>query len=141
MPVAVVFGLAVVEIWAAVPAGLALGLPGLAIWVVTIVGSLVGVGVVLVAGVRIRDWLGRVRGGDREPRTGRLARVWTRFGVVGWGLVSPLVMAPPMGTAVGLVLGAPKVRLLVSMTAGVVVWTSILVLAGSAGVAVLHGGG
>ena len=137
MPVVIVFGLAVAEIWAAVPAGLALHLPPIAIWILTVAGSLVGVSVVLVAGVRIRDWLGRVRGGDRHPRTGRLAQVWLRYGVVGWGLISPLVMAPPMGTAVALVLGAPKSRLLASMAVGVVLWTSILVTAGSLGLAAL----
>ncbi|MHB8460442.1 MAG: small multi-drug export protein [Candidatus Limnocylindrales bacterium] len=137
MPLAVVFGLALIEIWAAVPAGIALGVPAIAIWIVTVFGSLVGVSVVLFAGVRIRDRLGRIHGRG-APRTGRLERIWLRYGVVGWGLISPLVMAPPMGTAVALILGAPRSRLLASMAAGVVLWTTILVAAGSAGVAFLH---
>ena len=38
-----------------------------------------------------------------------------------------------MGTAIGLLLGAPRSRLLAWMSAGVVVWTSILVGAGMLG--------
>ncbi len=43
-----------------------------------------------------------------------------------------------MGTAIGLVLGAPRPRLLVSMAAGTVLWTTILVVAGTIGVDFVH---
>ena len=65
--------------------------------------------------------------------TGRLYRVWVRFGVPGWGLASPLLLAPVMGTAIAMVLGSPRNRLLAWMTAGVVLWTTILVIAGTIG--------
>ena len=67
-------------------------------------------------------------------RTGRTYGIWVRFGVPGWGLASPLLVAPAMGAAIGLLLGAPRGRLLVWMSAGVVIWTSILVIAGMIGV-------
>jgi len=47
-------------------------------------------------------------------------------------------MSPPMGTAVALMLGAPKRRLLVWMFAGVMVWTTILVTAGIIGLGLIH---
>ena len=133
-----VFGLALLEIWAAVPAGIALGLPPLVVWLVTVSGSLLSVIVVGTTGGALRDRLVRGRLGGGVPRTGRLYRIWVRHGVPGWGLVSPLLMAPPMGTAVALLLGAPRRRLLLWMAAGVVLWTSILVLAGTIGLGVVH---
>jgi hypothetical protein len=71
-------------------------------------------------------------------RTGRIYGIWIRFGVPGWGLASPLLVAPAMGTAIGLLLGAPRGRLLMWMAAGVVIWTTILVTAGALGVQLLR---
>ena len=91
-----VFGLAILEIWAAVPTGIALGVPPLAVWLLTVTGSLVGVAVVALGGASLRAWLGRRRGNLTVSRSGRLYRVWLRYGVPGWGLLSPLVLAPAM---------------------------------------------
>jgi len=137
-PVLTVFGLAVVEIWFAVPAGLALGLQPPLVWLATVAGSLLGVTVVALAGDALRAWLVRRRGGSILAGKGRLYRVWVRYGVVGWGLVSPAVFAPPMGTAIGLVLGAPRRRLLVWMAAGAILWSTILVGAGVLGLDLVH---
>jgi len=43
-----------------------------------------------------------------------------------------------MGTAIGLVLGAPRSRLLAWMAAGTVLWTTILVGAGMIGLDLVH---
>jgi hypothetical protein len=137
-PALSVLGLAVVEIWGAVPVGLALGLPPVLVWGLTVVGSMVGVGAVAGAGDAVRAWLVRRRGSSTAAGHGRLYQVWVRYGVIGWGLVSPLVFAPAMGTAIAMALGAPRRRLIVSMGAGVVVWTSILVIAGDLGLRAIH---
>jgi len=133
-----VFGLGLVEIWFAVPTGLALGLAPWLVWAITIAGSLSGVAVVAVGGHRLRTWLTRGRGTSPAGRTGRIHGIWVRFGVPGWGLASPLLVAPAMGTAIGLLLGAPRGRLLMWMSAGVVIWTSILVIAGMIGVQLIQ---
>lgn len=133
-----VFGLAILEIWAAVPAGIALGVPPTVVWLLTVAGSLLGVAVVTFGGGSLRSWLARRRGNVVVPRSSRLHGVWLRYGVPGWGLVSPLFMAPAMGAAVGLLLGAPKRRLMGWMSAGVVLWTSSLVIAGTVGLNAIH---
>jgi uncharacterized membrane protein len=138
MPLLAVFGVAIVEIWFAVPTGLALGLPAPIVWVMTVAGAIVSVALVASAGDAFRGWLLRRRGKDGAPKTGRIYGIWLRYGVPGWGLVSPLFMAPPMGTAVALMLGAPKRRLMVWMFAGVLLWTSILVVAGIVGMGLIH---
>ncbi len=138
MPLLAVFGVAIVEIWFAVPTGLALGVPAPIVWIMTVAGALVSVALVASAGDAFRGWLMRRRRKDGTPRKGRIYGIWLRYGVPGWGLVSPLFMAPPMGTAVALVLGAPKRRLMVWMFAGVLLWTSILVFAGIVGMSLVH---
>jgi len=133
-----VFGLAFIEIWFAIPTGLALGLAPWLVWTLTIAGSLTSITVVAVGGNRFRRWLTARRRGWLAARSGRIYRIWLRFGVPGWGLLSPLLVAPPMGTAIGLVLGAQRGRLLVWMAAGVIAWTTILVLAAVIGVQVIQ---
>jgi hypothetical protein len=137
-PVLGVLGLAVVEIWFAVPAGLALGLAPWLVWVLTVSGSLSGVVVVAVGGDRLRTWLSRGRREEVAARTGRIYGIWVRYGVPGWGLTSPLLVAPAMGTAIGLLLGAPRGRLLVWMGLGVLIWTSLLVGAGMLGIQLIQ---
>ncbi len=126
------------EIWFAVPAGFALGAPAAAIWVTTLAGSLLSVTVVVFAGDALRAWLARRRGGSMLAGRGRLYGIWVRYGVIGWGLISPVAFAPPMGTAIGLVLGAPRRRLLVWMCAGTILWTTILVGAVVLGLDIVH---
>ena len=109
------------------PAGLALGLNPLLVWLCTVAGALVGVAVVTIGGDAVRSRFLRRRGREIVAGTGRLYRLWQRYGVIGWGLLSPLIVAAPMGTAIALALGAPRRRLLLSMSAGVALWTTIVV--------------
>jgi len=134
-----VFGLALIEIWVAVPAGLALGIAPWLVWILSISGSVSGVVMVARGGDRLRRWLTRGREPWMAARSGRLYGLWMRFGVPGWGLGSPLLVAPMMGTAIGVLLGAKPSRLLGWMAAGVVLWTSILVIAGTIGLRLIQG--
>ena len=120
------------------PTGLALGLAPWLVWIITLAGSLTGVAIVAVGGQRVRTWVAARRRGWMAARTGRIYGIWIRFGVPGWGLTSPLLVAPAMGTAIGLLLGAPRGRLLIWMAAGVVIWTTILVVAGALGVQLIR---
>lgn len=126
-----VFVLAMAELWAAVPAGLALGLPPVAVGIAAAAGAVVGAVGVALLGDRTRRWLLRQHAdrGRGEPH-GALRRVWERFGVVGLGLVAPLLVGAPLGTALGIVLGVPLGRLLAWMGVGIVLWSALLTGAG-----------
>ena len=138
MPFLAVFGAAFIEIWLGAPTGLALGLPVPIVWILTVAGSMTSVTLVAFAGDALRGWLLRRFGKESGSGKGRLQRVWLRYGVPGWGLVSPLFMTPPMGTGVALVLGAPRRRLLVWMYGGVLLWATILVVAGIIAVGLIN---
>ena len=129
-----VFALSVVELWAAVPAGVALGLPPILVWLTTVVGGMVGIVVVVLAGERLRAWLVSRLGHGRAREGRRLRSIWERYGVIGCGLLGPLVLGAPLSAAVGVGLGAPKYRLLIWLGAGVVLWTTILTAAAAFGV-------
>ena len=130
----IVFGLGAVELWVAVPAGLALRLHPIAIAITTAAGGLVGVLIIGCTGNRVQSWLLRRRGGTPDVQPGAaLARVWARYGVAGLGLLAPLLIGAPLGTALGMTLGAPTTRLLFWMSVGVLLCSIGLTLAGTLG--------
>lgn len=138
------FGTGALEIWAAVPLGLALGVHPLAVGLATFVGAVTGAAVVVGLGDRARSWLLRRRPAAAADgaRPGLMRRVWNRYGLAGLGLVAPLVTGTPLGAALGLALGARPTPLLVWISIGAAAWTAGLTLAGALGaagiVALLH---
>jgi hypothetical protein len=138
VPLLAVFAVGFIEIWFAVPTGLALGLPAPVVWLMTATGAFGSVTLVAFGGDAIRYRLLHRGGREPAPRKGRIYAIWLRYGVPGWGLASPLFMAPPMGTAVALILGAPRRALMLWMYAGVVLWTTILVAAALIGLRVIE---
>ncbi|MGC7845503.1 small multi-drug export protein [Desulforudis sp. 1088] len=131
-----VFGLGAVELWAAVPAGLALGLHPVATGIAAAGGAVAGILAVVFLGEQVRARLFK----RRDPavargRYQRLHRIWDRYGVVGLGLLAPLLTGAPLGTVLGLFLGASAGRLVLWMGSGIVLWTVLLILAGLLGLA------
>jgi membrane protein YqaA with SNARE-associated domain len=130
-----IFVLGVAELWAAAPTGAVMGLDPLLVCAVAALGAVSGGTIVILLGERIKIWLERRRKREKlEERRGLLFRVWLRYGVVGWGLLAPLLVGSPLGAALGLVLGAPPRRLLPWLAAGSVLWSvafSILTAMGS----------
>jgi hypothetical protein len=58
-----------------------------------------------------------------------MRRLWDRYGVIGWGLLAPLLLGAPLAAAIGVALGAARGRLVLWLGAGVVVWTTALTVA------------
>jgi uncharacterized BrkB/YihY/UPF0761 family membrane protein len=100
------------------------------------IGAIMGVLVVLTIGERIRNGLLQRHGGEsKDKHHGRIYRIWVRYGVVGLGLMAPLLVGAPLGTAIGIALSAPAGRLLLWISLGIVLWTAVLTLVGALGLA------
>jgi uncharacterized membrane protein len=126
-----------VEIWAGVPAGLALGLSPLAAGLATFVGCVVSALFVILVGQTLRDWLVAKLKKDTAEAKGRekaLYRIWDRYGVVGLGLLAPLVTGVPLGAAIGIVLGAEPRRLFFWLTIGTLIWVTGITVAAVLGI-------
>ena len=135
LKVLMVLGLAAVELWAAIPAGLALDLHPVLTGVVSAVGAILGVVIILIPGEGVRNWLLRRRGGGEKRQHGRIYRIWIRYGVAGLGLLAPLLTGAPLGTALGIAFGAPASRLFLWMSVGIMAWSALLTVAGALGLA------
>jgi hypothetical protein len=129
-----VLGLGALELWAAIPAGFALSLPAITTGVTAAAGAILGALVVLLLGERARSWLLRHRSGKNEKRPpGRIERIWHRYGVIGLGLLAPLLTGAPLGVALGLTLGAAPRRLFLWISVGIVLWSIALTLVAALG--------
>jgi membrane protein YqaA with SNARE-associated domain len=121
-----IFALGVAELWAAAPAGVVMRLQPLLVCLVAATGAISGGTVVLLLGERVRVWIKKRRRFENVAKQqGLVYRVWQRYGVIGWGLLSPLLVGSPLGAALGLVLGAPARPLLIWLSVGSVLWSAV----------------
>jgi hypothetical protein len=131
-----VFGLGMIGLWEGVPAGFALRLHPVATGALSAVGSTVATLLVTLLGDRVRARLLRRRGAESGPKKERMIdRVWRRYGIVGLGLLAPVLTGAPLGVAFGLFLRAPTTRLLLWSIIGIVLWSAVLTAAGAFGIA------
>jgi len=136
LKITTVIGLGIIELWAAIPAGLAIGLNPLLTGIASAMGSVVAAILVAFLGDRIRNWLIKRRSGKKtEKENSRIYRVWNKYGVIGLGLLSPLLTGAPLGAAIGISLGASPARLIIWMVIGIIIWTIILTIISTLGIA------
>jgi hypothetical protein len=129
-----VFVLGMIELWAAIPAGLVMQLDPLAVGLAAAIGAMAGVLLVVFMGKPIRAWLVRRHDGSgKEGAHGRIHRIWERHGPAGLGLLAPLLVGAPLGAALGIAFGAPTRPLLCWMGVGIVGWSVVITLAGALG--------
>lgn len=132
LKILMVAGLGALELWAAIPTGFALGLHPVVTAASAATGAIFAVLAVVALGGRAQAWL--ARGHDRsDGGQRRLRDLWRRYGVAGLGLAAPLLVGAPIGTVVGLLLGAPPRSLSFWMALGVSAWSVALTLAGALG--------
>lgn len=115
--VTLVFLSGVVELWLAVPMGIALKLNPILIVAVSASSSILAVLIVAFLGDSIRSrFIAWRYGEDKKCETSRIHDIWNKYGVAGLGLLSPLLFGAPLGTAVGITFGASKDNLILWMS-------------------------
>ncbi len=92
-------------------------------------GAICSAFIVIVVGENIRNRLLKTVDKPESSRGKLLRKIWENYGIIGLGLLSPLLFGAPVGAAIGVALGAPRKRLFLWMTVGIVLWTIILVVA------------
>lgn len=132
--ITLVFISGIVELWLAVPTGIALKLNPILIVAVSASSSILAVLIVAFLGDSIRNrFIAWRYGEDKKFETRRIHDVWNKYGVVGLGLLSPLLFGAPLGTAVGITFGVRKDNLILWMSLGIIIWSVGLTAAGIMG--------
>jgi len=87
-----VFGAGILELWAAIPLGLAINLNPVIIGIASAVGAIVAAFLVTAVGDSIREKVIKWRYGEnKDLKDSRYYKIWNKYGVVGLGLISPLL--------------------------------------------------
>ena len=130
-----VAGLATFEIYAAIPAGFAMGLSAWVIFFASVIGGLVGVFVAAFLGDKIRNFVAKYKKpSTKEIKTDTLAyRIWNKFGIIGLGFFGTFTVGAPVSIAVGVGLNAPILKLVIWCCIGVIARCIVFVLAGHCG--------
>ena len=130
-----VAGLATFEIYAAIPAGFAMGLSAWVIFFASVIGGLVGVFVAAFLGDKIRNFVAKYKKpSTKEVKTDTLAyRIWNKFGIIGLGFFGTFTVGAPVSIAVGVGLNAPILKLVIWCCIGVIARCIVFVLAGHYG--------
>jgi hypothetical protein len=103
-------------------------------FVCTAVGGLLGTTCFTYFGGAIRAWWRAWRAGTHAgqpavaappPPKAWQAALWRRFGLVGVALLTPPLLSPPGGAALGLAFGVARGRLVRALGASVLVWAAL----------------
>lgn len=134
-----IFALAFFSFWAAIPAGLALGLSPLVVVLITTLSYASGAALVTLVGGDLRDRVMRRAGQSVGQPQGRLRRIWARYGLAGLALTAPMTVGAQLGAALGVMLAVPRLRLTAALTLGALVWSIGLTAAVTLGLLALGG--
>jgi hypothetical protein len=135
-----VFGLAFLYFVGAIPAGLAQGLDPVVVVVTAAISYACGVGISVLVGQPVRDWVMRRFGRKTADNPNSLLRrMWDRYGMIGLAILAPVTVGSQIGTIIGISLNAPPRRLFVLMSLGGLLWAILFTVAIKLGVAAVQG--
>lgn len=124
-----VFALATVEMWAAIPLGFHLKMSPALIAPTVAVGSFLGASAGIFAGNFIRRlvfWRDTAK-----LEHGRLSKWLVTKGPWAVGFLGPLLIGPTFAALLAGAIGMPKAFSLMVLAAGIVMWTTIIVMFGA----------
>ena len=119
-----VAALATFEIYAAIPAGFAMGLSPFLIFLASVVGGLAGVFIATFLGDKLRKLFYRKRNNkpEKPKKTNGFAhRIWERYGLAGLGVIGTITVGGPISIGVGVGLNIPLYKMLIWCCIGVVI--------------------
>jgi membrane protein YqaA with SNARE-associated domain len=130
-----VAGLATFEIYAAIPAGFALGLSSWTIFLASVLGGLAGVFVATYLGDRIRVFFHKNKPAkETKPKHPVVYKLWNKYGIIGLGFLGTLSVGAPISIAAGVSLNANLKKLLTWCCIGVVTRCILFTIVGHYGV-------
>lgn len=128
-----VASLASFEIYAAIPAGFALGLSPILIFASSVIGGLAGVFVAAFLGDKIRNFFSKNKEPKEKPATSLVYRLWNKYGIIGLGFLGTMTVGAPVSLAVGIGFKAPLQKLITWCCIGVITRCIVFTLIGHYG--------
>jgi hypothetical protein len=133
-----VFLISIGELGAGIFFGFLLELNPFVIGVASAIGAIFSAFIIISVGETIRIWILTKLNKPKNDKKSLIRKIWEKYGIIGLGLLSPLLFGTPIGSTIGVALGAPKKDLFLWMSLGVFIWTIILTLAFIEGINLLE---
>ena len=119
-----VAGLGILYFPSAVPSGIAMKLHPITAGLATLCGNETAVIIIFLVGQPLQEWLmGKLEKQVAKMRAGKIGQIWEKYGIIGLGLLAPILTGAPHGALLGLLLGADAKRFFLWVTLGVIIWT------------------
>ena len=131
-----VFALATVEMWAAIPLGFHLKIPPLLLATTVAIGAIIGASAGIFAGNAIRRLIFWRK--TTEMESGRMSKWLVTKGPWAVGLLGPLLIGPTFAALLAGAAGMPRAFSLKALVGGILIWSTIITLSGTFGVAFLN---
>jgi membrane protein YqaA with SNARE-associated domain len=114
-------------IWKAIPIGIVLKTPPLSIYLMTVLGASTAVVLIYLFDGWVRQFVQRKMKRDKLMRKKiKMDKLVSKFGVIGIGLLGTLSMGPNITILMGLMVVNEKIKLLVWIIIGILLWSTIL---------------
>jgi hypothetical protein len=133
-----VYFIGIIELWAAIPTGLAFKLNPILIALFSAAGTITSAYLVLIIGEPLRKWLLSLRKTSIEKNDNSFRQIWEKYGIAGLCLISPLLLGAHPGVAIGITLGGNKKAIAVWMTISCLIWSSFFTILGTMGFSIFH---
>lgn len=133
-----VYIIGILELWGAVPAGLAFRLNPVAVALVSAAGAMTGAFLVLIVGEPLRKWILSFKKTNPEKEKGKLKPLLDKYGIPGLCLISSFLLGAHLGTAIAMTLGGKKVAIAIWMAISCLVWAGLFTLIGTTGISIFH---
>jgi hypothetical protein len=133
-----VYLIGILELWAAIPAGLALKLNPFCVALISAAGTISSAYLVLIIGEPLRKWLLSFKKTSIDKKDCSFRQIWEKYGIAGLCLISPLLLGAHLGAAIGITLGGNKKAIAFWMTISCIIWSSIFTILGTMGLSMFH---
>lgn len=127
-----IFSVAFIELWAAIPMGIGFKIHPILIILISSLGAFSGAILVIVFGSKIQKLIAKnyTHSEKKETKEKLIQKIWKNYGVIGLGLLSPLITGAPIGIALGILFNAKKRDLLIFTSIGILFWSTFLTFIG-----------
>ncbi len=133
-----VYLIGIIELWGAIPAGLAFKLDPTFVALFSAAGASTSAFLVLIIGEPVRKWLLRRKKSKFAATDGKMKHLRDRYGIPGLCLISPFLLGSHLGAAIGLSLGGKKVSIMIWMSISCLIWSILLTAIGTMGISLFH---
>jgi uncharacterized membrane protein len=119
-----VAGLGILYFPSAVPSGIAMKLHPITAGLATLCGNETAVIIIFLVGLPLQAWVMRkLEKQVSKMYAGKIGHIWEKYGIIGLGLLAPILTGAPLGALLGLLLGADAKKFFFWVTLGVIMWT------------------